>query len=145
MVKLYICLTLNRKLHLFCQNLLKKLNQVLTPPYVWSLQEYLTRIEDLRGHCKQFFISYLKLFRPVSRSIISLWLKKVIKAAGTNVANFKLQNIWSASKSEASLCSVQLDQIMSAAGWTLATTFARFFNKPTDVNNGFTDGNLLLD
>ena len=124
---------------------IKTLNQVLTPPYVWSLQEYLTRTEDLRGHCKQFFISYLKLFHPVSRSIISRWLKEVIKAAGTNVDKFKPQNTLSASKSEASLCSVPLDQIMSAAGWTSATTFARFDNKPIDVNNGFTDGNLLLD
>ena len=64
---------------------IKKLNQVLTPLYVWSLQEYLTRTEDLRGYCKQLFISYLKLFRPVSRSIISRWLKEVIKAAGTTL------------------------------------------------------------
>ena len=81
----------------------------------------------------------------MSRSIISRWVKEVIKAAGTNVAKFKPQNTRSASTSEASLCSVPLDQIMSAAGWTLATTFARFYNKPTDVNSGFADSNLLLD
>ena len=106
---------------------------------MWSLQEYLTRTEDLRGHCK------LSEAPPVSRSIISRWVKEVIKAAGTNVAKFKPQNTRSASISEASLCPVPLNQIMSAAGWTLATTFDRFYNKPTDVNNGFTDGNLLLD
>ena len=58
---------------------------------------------------------------------------------------FKPQNTRSASTSEASLCPVPLDQIMSAAGWTLASTFDRFYNKPIDVNDGFTDGNLLLD
>ena len=68
---------------------IKKLNQVLTTLYVWSLQEYLTRTEVLRGHWKQFFISYLKFFHPVSRSTISRWLKEVIKAAGTNVAKVK--------------------------------------------------------
>lgn len=81
----------------------------------------------------------------MSRSIIGRWVKEVVKAAGNNVAKFKPQNTRSASKSEVSLCSVPLDQIMSAAGWTLATTFARFHNKPIDVNNGFTDVNLLLD
>ena len=81
----------------------------------------------------------------MSRSIISRWVKEVIKAAGTNVAKFKLQSTRSASTSEVSLCSVPLNQIMSAAGWTLATTFARFYNKPIEVNNGFTDANLLLD
>ena len=81
----------------------------------------------------------------MSRSIISRWVKEVIKATGTNVAKFKPQSTRSASTSEARLCSVPLYQIMSAAAWTLATTFARFHNKPTDVINGFTDGNLLLD
>ena len=81
----------------------------------------------------------------MSRSIISRWVKEVIKAAGTNVAKFKPLSTRSASTSEVSLCSVPLDQIMSAAGWTLATTFDRFYNKPIDVNNGFTDGDLLLD
>ena len=68
-----------------------------------------------------------------------------MKEAGTNVAKFKPQNTRSASTSEASLCSVPLDQIMSAAGWTLATTFARFYDKPIDVNSGLTDVNLLLN
>ena len=90
-------------------------------------------------------LSNLKLFHPVSRGIISRWVKEVIKAAGTNVAKFKPQNTRSASTSEASLCPVPLDQIMSAAGWTLASTFDRFYNKPIDVNNGFTDVNFLLD
>ena len=81
----------------------------------------------------------------MSRSIISRWVKEVMKEAGTNVAKFKPQNTRSASTSEASLCSVPLDQIMSAAGWTLATTFARFYNKPIDVNSGLTEVNLLLD
>ena len=106
---------------------------------MWSLQEYLTRTEDLRGHCKLFEAP------PVSTRIISRWVKEVIKATGTNVAKVKPQNTRSASTSEARLCSVPLYQIMSSAGWTLATTFARFHNKPTDVINGFTDGNLLLD
>ena len=82
---------------------------------MWSLQKYLTRV------------------------------KEVVKAAGINVAKFKPQSTRSTSTSEVSLCSVLLHQVMSAAGWTLGTTFARFYNKPTDVNNGFADNNLLLD
>ena len=38
---------------------------------VITLREYLARIEDLRGHCKHLFISYLRPFDPVSRSTIS--------------------------------------------------------------------------
>ena len=106
---------------------------------VTALKEYLARTEDLRVHCKQLFIGYLKPFHPVSRSTISRWVKEVMKAAGINVAKFKPHGTRSASTSKASLCPLPLDQIMSAAGWTLATTFARFYNKPIDVNNGFAD------
>ena len=116
-----------------------------TPCVVTTLKEYSARTEDLRGHCKQLFISYLKHFHPVSRSTISRWVKEVMKAAGINVAKFKPHSTRSVSTSKASLCSVPLDQIMSAAGWTLATTFDRFYKKPIDVNNGFPDNILSLD
>ena len=112
---------------------------------VTTLKEYIARTKDLRGHCKQLFISYLKPFHPVSRSTISRWVKEGMKAAGINVAKFKPHSTRAASTSKASLCSVPLDQIMSAAGWTSATTFARFYNKPIDVNNGFADNILSLD
>jgi len=112
---------------------------------VTTLKEYLARTEDSRGHCKQLFISYVKPFHPVSRSTISRWVKEDMKAAGINLAKFKTHSTRSASTSKASLCSVPLDQIMSAAGWTSATTFARFYNKPIDVNNGFADNFLSLD
>ena len=112
---------------------------------VTTLKEYVARTKDLRGHCKQLFISYLKPFYPVSRSTVSRWVKEVMKAAGINVAKFKPHSTRAASTSKASLCSVPLDQIMSAAGWTSATTFARFYNKPIDVNNGFADNILSLD
>ena len=56
---------------------------------VTTLKEYLARTEDLRGQCKQLFISYVKPFHPVSWSTISLWVKEVMKAAGINVGKFK--------------------------------------------------------
>lgn len=111
---------------------------------VTTLREYLARANELRGQCKQVFISYLKPFRPVSRSTISRWVKVVMKEAGINVDKFKPHSPRSTSTSKASLCSVPLDQIMSAAGWSSATTFARFYNKPIDVNNGFADSILSL-
>ena len=73
---------------------------------VITLREYLARIEDLRGHCKQLFISCLKPFHPVSRGTISRWVKDVTKAAGFNVAKFKPHSTRAAFTSKASLCSV---------------------------------------
>ena len=113
---------------------------------VTTLKEFdLAHTEDLKGHCKQLIISYLKPFHAVSRSTISRWIKEVMKAAGINLAKFNPHSTRPASTSKASLSSVTLDQIISAAGWISATTFARFYNKPIDVNNGFADNILSLD
>ena len=66
----------------------------------------------------------------MSRSTISRWVKIIMKEAGINVAKFKPHSTRSASTSRVSACSVPLDQIMFSAGWSSATTFARFYNKP---------------
>ena len=44
---------------------------------VTTLRNYLARTSILCAEHKQLFISYLKLFKPVSRSTISRWIKVV--------------------------------------------------------------------
>ena len=66
-----------------------------------------------------------------------------MKAAGINVANSS--HIAQALLPHLKQVCALYRQIMSAAGWTSATTFARFYNKPIDVDNGFADNILSLD
>ena len=41
--------------------------------------------------------------------------------------------------SKASEYSVPLDQILSTPGWSSASTFAKFYNQPVDVDNDFAE------
>ena len=97
---------------------------------VTTLRNYLARTSILRAYHKQLFISYLKPFKPVSRSTISRWIKVVMSKSGINVDLFKPHSTRAASTSKASKSSVPLEQILSTAGWSSATTFAHFYNKP---------------
>jgi hypothetical protein len=58
-------------------------------------------------------------------------------SSGINIDKFNPHSTRSAATSRASVCSVPLDQILSTAGWSLANTLAKFYNKQIYVNNGF--------
>jgi len=109
---------------------------------VTTLQMYLACTKDKRHGCKQLFISYLKPFKPVSRSTISRWIKIVMRNSGINVEVFKPHSTRAAATSKASASFVPLDQILSTAGWSSASTFAKFYNKQIDVNNSFAESVL---
>ena len=104
---------------------------------VTTLRNYLARTSIQRAEHKQLFISYLKLFKPVSRSTISRWIKVVMSKSGINVDLFKPHSTRAASTSKASKSSVPLEQILSTAGWSSATTFAHFYNKPIGNTSSF--------
>ena len=56
---------------------------------VTTLKMYLARTRRKRGDYKQLFISYLKPFKPVSRSTISRWIKVLMCSSGINVKVFR--------------------------------------------------------
>ena len=104
---------------------------------ITTLRAYLARTIDKRGNNKQLFISFLKRFKPVSRSIISRWIKVVMCKSGINVELFRLHSTRAAATSKASESSVPLDQMLATAGWSSSSTFAKFYHKPIGANNSF--------
>ena len=109
---------------------------------VTTLNTYLDHISLLRGSNKQLFISYLKPYNAVSRSTISRWIKIVMINSGINVQMFKPHSTRAAATSKAYTNSVPLEQILSTAGWSSATTFGRFYNKPVRETCTFASGVL---
>ena len=109
---------------------------------VTTLKMYLARTSCKRGDHKQLFISYLKTFKPVSRSSISRWIKAVMCSSGINVEVFRPHSTRVAAISKASASFVPLDQILSTAGWSSVSTFAKFYNKQIDVKNSFAESVL---
>lgn len=109
---------------------------------VTILKMYLARTRCKRGDHKQLFISYLKPFKPVSRSTISRWIKVVMRSSGINVEVFRPHSTRAAATSKAGASCVPLDQILSTAGWSSVSTFAKFYNKQIDVKNSFAESVL---
>ena len=95
---------------------------------VTTLKEYISRTELLRGSESQHFVSYIKPHKAVSRDTIGRWVKTVLSSAGIDTKKFKPHSTRAAAVSAASNVSVSL--ILSTAGWSSESTFAKFYNKP---------------
>ena len=109
---------------------------------VTAVKAYLACTQSKQGDSKQLFISYLKPFKPVSRSTISRCIKVVMHKSEINVELFPPHSTRAAATSKANASLVPLDQILATAGWTSASTFAKSCNKPNDVKNSFAESIL---
>ena len=96
---------------------------------VTLLEEYLKRTADYRGDLTKIFITTKRPFRPVSWDTVSRWIKSLLREAGVDTTEFGAGSTRAASSSKASCQGVPLQEIMSAAGWSQASTFTRFYKK----------------
>ena len=110
---------------------------------VTCLRRYLDCTSGLRD-CQKLFVSYARPYRAVSRETISRWIKTVMAASGIDTAIFKPHSVRAASTSKAREQSVPLQNILTAAGWSNAQTFATFYQKPTSsiTEDSFASGVL---
>ena len=76
---------------------------------VTTLKMHLARTRCNCGDYKQLFISYLKPFKPESRSTISRWIKAVMCSSRINVEVFRPHSTRAAATSKASASFVPLD------------------------------------
>ena len=95
---------------------------------VTYFKEYVKRTKLFRNTDK-LFISYVKPHKDVSRDTVSRWIKTTLSKAGINTDIFKAHSTRAAATS-ASQCDVDINSISKTAGWSRATTFAKFYNKP---------------
>lgn len=93
------------------------------------LKEYLSRTKSLRGSEKKLLLSYIKPYNSVSSDTVKRWIKVVMAKAGINTDVFKPHSTRAASVSAAKQSSVSVKDIMSAAGWTVTSTFAKYYDK----------------
>ena len=96
---------------------------------VLHLSEYIKRTNSLRGSHTKLFLSHQKPHNPVSRDTISRWVKSTMKLAGIDTNVFTAHSCRSASTSAAKASGLSLSEIFKSAGWSNATTFARFYDK----------------
>ena len=82
-----------------------------------------------------FFISYVAPYAPFTPKTIARWVVETLERAGINTKTFKTHATRSASTSAAYNKGLLLSEIGKATGWSNFTTFAKFYNKPVDINN----------
>lgn len=97
---------------------------------VQHLQDYIGRTSHLRGEADQLLIGYQKPHKPVSTNTIARWLKNVMAKAGIDTSVYKAHSTRAAVTSAAKGKQVPIDTILSTAGWSSESTFARFYDKP---------------
>lgn len=98
------------------------------------LKEYLKRTKSMRNNNTCLFISYVKPHRPVTRSTLSRWLKTLMSSAGIDIKQYTPHSIRVASVSKAKLF-VSVDTILKYVGWSKASTFAKFYDKPIQTES----------
>ena len=104
------------------------------------MKEYLSRTKNLRGNHSKLFISYVKPHKEVTKDTISRWIKTVMARSGVNTNVFGAHSVRSASSSKAYRNKVPIKDILEKAGWSNASTFARFYKKPIDREDTFVTG-----
>ena len=126
------------------------LDEIVLPAYteprlcvVTTYKEYVSRTKPLRPQSQQkLFITTIKPFRGISRDTLSRWIKLMLRRAGINMAIFNTHSVRAASTSAAYAANVPLQTILKTAGWTGASTFRRFYNKPIRRESTFADSLL---
>ena len=100
---------------------------------ITHLREYLKRTEVLRGNNSQLLLSYIKPFKPVTKATIARWVKTVLQQAGIDVSTYTAHSGRAAATSHAQKQGLNLQEIMKSAGWTLLSTFEKFYKKPIET------------
>ena len=103
------------------------------------LKQYLSLTEGLRGEETQLLISAVKPHKPVTIDTVSRWAK----CSGVNIKTFTTHSTRAAATSKSYSIGVPLQDILSAASWSNAKTFAQFYNKPI-LEKSDTFGKQLL-
>lgn len=99
---------------------------------VKCLEEYISKTKSLRSlsECNKLFLCYVKPHGAASKDTISRWMKDLLKEAGIN--DYGSHSFRGATTSAMYKSGIPLDDIILAAGWSNATTFQKFYNKPIE-------------
>lgn len=114
---------------------------------VTTVKKYLQKTASVRKNKTCLLLSYQRPFKGVSKATISRWIKVTLQAAGVNMSIFTPHSTRAASTSAALRAHVPLNTILKTAGWNNSCTFAKFYSKPLQTENGIcnikTGTNLL--
>lgn len=94
-----------------------------------AVVSYLDRTSASRGSTTGLFLTTVPPIRLASQDTLRRWTRDVMQAAGIDLSIFSPHSIRSASSSKAAL-SLPLSTILSTVGWSSASTFAKYYQRP---------------
>ena len=109
------------------------------------LHKYLAVTKPLRGDETKLLINFNKPYQTVSRDTIRRWIKLVLSNSGIDTNVFSAYSTRSASVSATNSRGVPLNNISSAGGWSRASTFSKYYNKPIVNTHGCDCESSLLN
>ena len=104
---------------------------------VTYIKHYITKTNSLRSN-PRLLISYTKPLKPVTNSTVARWIRSTLQDAGIDVSIFSAHSSRTATTSYSANAQIPLADILKAAGWSKAQTFAEHYNKPISGNLGQT-------
>ena len=108
---------------------------------VSALRTYISRTKFARQQETRLFLNIKPPHTPVHRDTIRRWTRDTLEDAGIDMSIFTPHSTRAASTSRAAT-KLPLDTILATAGWSQATTFQRFYNKPIEQSGDFADSIL---
>ena len=106
------------------------------------LKEYISRTAALRSSDK-LILCFQHPHKPASKDTISRWMKLLLSDA--EIQNYGPHSFRGAASSAMLRSGVSIEDIMKTAGWSKASTFQRFYNKPLENNKKFMKTNSILN
>lgn len=100
---------------------------------VESLLSYIKRTEDIRTS-DYLFVSFVKPHAKVSTQSLSRWVSLTLHLAGVPF-HFSAHSTRGAASSKA-IFHIDIQTILKTVGWKHEVTFAKFYNKPLNNNEG---------
>ena len=92
------------------------------------LKEYIKRTKSIRSDSR-LFLSLHRPHKPVTASTLGRWIRLVLGKSGVNTKIFKAHSTRAAATSAAAK-NLDTSIILKTAGWSNASTFAKYYNKP---------------
>lgn len=108
------------------------------------LTVYLERTLDIRGAEKSLFLTLSDPHKKPTQDTVSRWVKTVLRHAGIDTKAYSAGSVRSASASKAKRAGVPVDSILTKGGWTQASTFRKYYDKPVLRSNKFAEGVLSM-
>ena len=98
-----------------------------------TLKKYIARTEEFRNSAIQedgkLLLSFIKPHKYVTRDTVARWIRTVLSLSGIDSSQYSAGSVRPAAASKAKAMAVPIEHIMARAGWSRASTFAKFYDK----------------